>query len=137
MIQHSAAVERARGETRVLALVVAAGLSAAILSFASLSLASRADAASGAELADFGVACSIGAPPWAPPITAETLPWRSVWFGHFSGGRPFAGPYGQALVDWRDEKVCFPTRASCRAWIHELRRAYHRPEGYWTCLLLR
>ncbi|WP_156898251.1 hypothetical protein [Methylocapsa acidiphila] len=82
-----------------------------------------------------GVPCMIGAPPWSPPVTAQTLPWPSVWLGHFSGGRPDPVFYGR--VDWRDEKVCFASRAQCQAWINELRRAYHRPEGWWTCLLLR
>lgn len=82
-----------------------------------------------------GVPCMIGAPPWSPPVTAQTLPWPSVWLGHFSGGRPDPVFYGR--VDWRDEKVCFASRAQCQAWIKELRRAYHRPEGWWTCLLLR
>ncbi len=82
-----------------------------------------------------GVPCSIGAPPWSPPVTAKILPWPSVWLGHFSGGRPDPVFYGQ--IDWRDEKVCFASKARCQAWIKDLRRAYHRPEGYWTCLLLR
>jgi hypothetical protein len=85
-----------------------------------------------------GVPCSVGAPFWAPPeATAADLPWRSVWLGHFSGGRPYADGYGLTLVDWKDEKVCFPSRQQCQAWVRGLRRAYHRPEGYWTCLLLR
>jgi len=85
-----------------------------------------------------GVPCSIGAPFWAPPeATAAVLPWRTVWLGHFSGGRPYTDATGLTLVDWKDEKVCFPTRQHCQAWVRDLRRAYHRPEGYWTCLLLR
>jgi len=85
-----------------------------------------------------GVPCSVGAPFWAPPAaTAAVLPWPSVWLGHFSGGRPYSDGFGQTLVDWRDEKVCFPSRRECQAWIRDLRQAYHRPEGYWTCLLLR
>ena len=85
-----------------------------------------------------GVACSAGAPFWAPLLpTADVLPWPSVWLGHFSGGRPYTDGFGQRLVDWRDEKLCFPTRRQCQAWIRDMRHAYHRPEGYWTCLLLR
>jgi hypothetical protein len=90
--------------------------------------------------ADFaGIPCSAGAPFWAPPAaTAEELPWRSVWLGHFSGGRPFEDPYyGLTLIDWLDVKVCFPARRACEAWVKRLRSAFHRPEGYWTCLLLR
>ncbi len=85
-----------------------------------------------------GVPCSAGAPFWAPPAaTAAILPWPSVWLGHFSGGRPYTDRLGQTLVEWRDEKVCFPLRQQCQAWVRALRRAYHRPEGYWTCLILR
>jgi hypothetical protein len=116
---------------------------AACLSFASAGHA--ADMTSGPlapAAADYsenpGVPCSIGAPVWAPQLaTAAILPWRSVWLGHFSGGRPYAGGNGQTLVDWRDEKFCFPARQQCQAFVRGLRRAYHRPEGYWTCLLLR
>ncbi len=91
-----------------------------------------------AEYPENGVPCSIGAPFWAPPAaTAEDLPWASVWLGHFSGGRHFEDGKGQTFVDWRDDKVCFPSRQKCQAWIAFLRRAYHRPEGFWTCLLLR
>ena len=91
-----------------------------------------------ADYPENGVPCSIGAPVWAPPTaTAEDLPWASVWLGHFSGGRRFGGGNGQTFVDWRDEKVCFPSRQTCLAWIAGLRRAYRRPEGFWTCLLLR
>jgi hypothetical protein len=85
-----------------------------------------------------GVPCSAGAPFWAPLVaTAAVLPWPSVWLGHFSGGRPYVGGNGQTLVDWQDAKVCFPSRHQCQTWVRDLRRAYHRPEGYWTCLLLR
>lgn len=88
---------------------------------------------------DIGIPCSIGAPPWTPPwerrITAQILPWPSVWLGHFTGGRPDPVFYGQ--IDWRDEKVCFASKAKCQAWIKELRHAYHSPEGYWTCMVLR
>ncbi|MGB6177131.1 MAG: hypothetical protein WBF43_12530 [Methylocella sp.] len=88
--------------------------------------------------ARFGVACSVGAPVWAPPAaTAEDLPWASVWLGHFSGGRHFEVGDGQTFIDWRDDKLCFPSRQKCQAWIAGLRQAYHRPEGFWTCLLLR
>jgi hypothetical protein len=85
-----------------------------------------------------GHPCSVGAPFWVPPAaTADELPWRFVWLGHFSGGRPYKDVTGLTLIDWLDEKVCFPSRRPCQDWIARLRRAYHRPEGYWTCLLLR
>jgi hypothetical protein len=69
--------------------------------------------------------------------TAEDLPWASVWLGHFSGGRRFEDGNGQTFIDWRDDKLCFPSRQKCQAWIAGLRRAYRRPEGFLTCLLLR
>jgi hypothetical protein len=88
--------------------------------------------------ASVGVACSVGAPIWSPlVVTAEDLPWASVWLGHFSGGRRFEGGNGQTFIDWRDDKFCFPSRQKCQAWIAGVRRAYRRPEGFWTCLLLR
>ncbi len=94
--------------------------------------------AAGVYAANAGVPCAIGAPFWAPPaVTAEELPWRNVWLGHFSGGRHFRDAYGVTLVDWLDEKVCFPSRQGCLAWIAGLRRVYHRTEGFWTCLVLR
>jgi hypothetical protein len=98
-----------------------------------------ADSASGAvPPGAVGVVCSVGAPFWAPPMaTAEDLPWGSVWLGHFSGGRHFENLSGQTFVDWRDDKVCFPSRQKCQSWIAGMRRTYHRPEGFWTCLLLR
>jgi hypothetical protein len=85
-----------------------------------------------------GVPCKVGGPFWGPILpTAEILPWASVWLGHFSGGRPYADPYGQILIDWHDEKICFPSRAACQSWMRDMRRAYHQPEGFWTCLILR
>jgi hypothetical protein len=102
------------------------------------SASSAASSTAGEVTARVGVACSIGAPFWAPPATtAEDLPWRSVWFGHFSGGRPYAGATGQTLVEWHDDKLCFASRQNCQAWIASQRRAYRRPEGFWTCVLLR
>jgi hypothetical protein len=99
----------------------------------------RVAAYEGGQIADGGgVPCSAGAPFWAPPAaTAAELPWRSVWLGHFSGGRPYQDAFGLTLVDWLDEKVCFPSQGACHSWVNNLRRAYHRPEGYLTCLLLR
>lgn len=107
---------------------------AAYLSLASVSYA--ADWAFGppppaaANYWENGVPCSIGAPFWAPPMaTAAVLPWRSVWLGHFSGGRPYAAGNGQTLIDWRDEKVCFPARLQCQAWVRSLRRSITGRKG--------
>ncbi len=99
----------------------------------------RRDFAAGPPPAPYGgVACSIGQPFWVPlKATAETLPWPSVFLGHFSGGRPFLGADGETLIDWRDEYVCFPSSGQCRAWVRESYRTHHRPEGYRACLLLR
>jgi hypothetical protein len=92
----------------------------------------------GGDPANIGAACQVGAPIWAPPAaTAEDLPWATVWLGHFSGGRRFEDSNGSTLIDWRDDKLCFPSRQSCQAWTAGLRRAYRRPEGFWTCLVLR
>ncbi|VTZ27205.1 conserved hypothetical protein [Methylocella tundrae] len=99
-----------------------------------------ADYAAGPALAapEGGVACSIGQPFWVPTgPTAETLPWPSVYYGHFSGGRPYVDAFGRTIVDWRDEHVCFPTSAQCRAWVKASYRTHHQPEGYRGCLLLR
>ncbi len=116
---------------------------AAFLSFcgADHAAGSASDAASsapGRNPASVGAACPVGTPVWAPPAaTMEDLPWASIWLGHFSGGRHFEDGNGQTLVDWRDDKLCFPSRQTCQAWIAGLRRANRRPKGFWTCLLLR
>ncbi|WP_026595470.1 hypothetical protein [Methyloferula stellata] len=70
---------------------------------------------------------------WGPTIS---LPWPSIWLGHFAGGRFVNTAYGRTL-DWYDEKVCFPSRAACNRWISGQRRALHHPEGDWTCLPIR
>jgi hypothetical protein len=69
---------------------------------------------------------------------ASLLPWRSVWYGHFSGGNAMYAPNSPAaLVDWHDEKLCFPSRRSCLRWQHFERRRYSEIHGDWTCLPLR
>lgn len=83
-----------------------------------------------------GIVCTLN-DPFARAATAATLPWNSVWLGHFSGGRPYSDGAGRTLVAWRDEKVCFASRALCEAWVADLRRSYSDPEGDWTCLFLR
>ncbi len=69
---------------------------------------------------------------------ASLLPWRSVWFGHFSGGLAYY-PRGDAEVKlvWHDQKLCFPSRRECMAWQRAQHRLFHRVEGHWTCLRLR
>ena len=115
------------------ALIISTSSRAAELGFGPPASATLGDLTRGG-----GVPCSAGAPFWAPPkATAEELPWPSVWLGHFSGGRPYKDAFGLTLVDWLDEKVCFPSRRACNAWVSRLRRAYRHPEGYWTCLFLR
>ena len=82
----------------------------------------------GAEPPTDGVRCEA-------PIV-QSFP--SVWLGHFSGGYShYLGEGGPIVLDWRDEKLCFPTRRSCDRYIREMRQDFHRPEGYFTCLPLR
>jgi hypothetical protein len=62
----------------------------------------------------------------------------SVWLGHFSGGfSHYVGPGSVIVVDWRDEKLCFPDRRTCGRYIAEMRHDFHRPEGEYTCLPIR
>ena len=62
----------------------------------------------------------------------------SVWLGHFSGGYShYLGEGGPIVLDWRDEKLCFASLKTCRHHIAEMRRDFHRPEGYFTCLPIR
>lgn len=83
--------------------------------------------------------CSLGLQfePGVP--TAKDLPFQHVWYGHFTGGRPFEAKdaQGRILIDWVDQRVCFPSKPSCDAWISQQRQAFHHPEGFWTCLPLR
>jgi hypothetical protein len=69
---------------------------------------------------------------------ARLLSWRSVWYGHFSGGTARYAPNSPAaLVDWHDDKLCFPSRRECLRWQKAERRHYHQIKGDWACLLLR
>jgi hypothetical protein len=69
---------------------------------------------------------------------ASLLPWRSVWYGHFSGGTALYAPNSPAAqINWQDEKLCFPSRYACLRWQHAERRSYHDVHGDWTCLPLR
>ena len=62
----------------------------------------------------------------------------AVWQGHFQGGYShYLGEGGPIVLDWRDEKRCFPSDGSCKRYIAEMRRDFHRPEGYFTCLPIR
>jgi hypothetical protein len=83
-----------------------------------------------------GVVCTLD-DPFMRAATAATLPWQSVWLGHFSGGRPYKDDLGRTLIDWRDEKVCFASQSVCRAWLKAMRRYYPDPQGWVTCMLLR
>ena len=68
----------------------------------------------------------------------EAQAFPTVWLGHFTGGYShYLGPGESVVLDWRDEKLCFPSRGSCNRYIASMRRAYHRPEGYFTCLPIR
>ena len=93
-----------------------------------------------AHAADLG----IGLPPG--PLVSDGVPcgapvvqtFDSVWQGHFSGGYSHYLGTGESIVlDWRDEKLCFASRRSCDRYVHAMRRDFHRPEGYFTCLSIR
>ncbi len=69
---------------------------------------------------------------------ASLLPWRSVWFGHFSGGRAdYVGGDPQIALVWKDEKLCFPSRQECLSWQKAQHQLFHQLQGYWTCLRIR
>jgi hypothetical protein len=82
-----------------------------------------------------GVPCDVG---WAGWHTLLPAWWTSAWLGHFSGGLShYDYDRGEVALIWGDEKRCFPSSSACYAWVSTLRRKFHRPEGYWTCLPLR
>ena len=62
---------------------------------------------------------------------------KSVWLGHFAGGRFARDEAGIKVLDWQDRHVCFETRADCERWQKSMRVAYRRIEGYRTCLPIR
>lgn len=84
---------------------------------------------------------SIGKPPiFGAGIACDAtlLPWRSVWFGHFSGGRAYYRRGAPAIrLVWEDQKLCFPSRRQCLSWQKVEHRRYRQIEGYTTCLRLR
>jgi hypothetical protein len=93
-----------------------------------------------ARAADLAVSTPAGAAPSAGVDCDgdEVKAFGSVWLGHFSGGYSHRLAPGLPLVlDWRDEKLCFPSRGSCDRYIRVMRRQFHRPEGDFTCLPLR
>ena len=63
--------------------------------------------------------------------------WRGVWLGHFSGGKQIRDGSRYGVVDWRDDYVCFPSRAGCERWQRSMRKAYRNVEGYRTCVVIR
>lgn len=99
--------------------------------------ASLAAAASGVHAADMGV---YRDPPadGVPCESPETSAFDSVWLGHFTGGYSHhLGPGLPVVLDWRDDKLCFPSRRSCDRYMSVMRRDFHHPEGYFTCLPIR
>jgi hypothetical protein len=69
---------------------------------------------------------------------ASLLPWRSVWFGHFSGGLAYYRRGAPAVeLTWKDQKLCFPSRRECLAWQRQQHRLFRQVQGYTTCLRLR
>jgi hypothetical protein len=82
-----------------------------------------------------GVPCDVG---WAGAYTLLPAYWTSVWLGHFSGGESYYDrSAGVTALVWGDEKRCFPSPRACNVWVASLRRQFHRPAGYWTCMPLR
>jgi hypothetical protein len=68
----------------------------------------------------------------------EAKSFESVWLGHFTGGESaYSGAGGSVLLDWHDDKLCFPSRRSCEQWVAGMHRDFHRPPGYFTCLPIR
>ncbi len=91
-------------------------------------------------------AADIGAEPPALDLPGEGVPcgapvvrsFPSVWQGRFQGGYShYVGVGGPVVLDWRDERLCFPDQSSCKHYIADMRRDFHRPEGYFTCLPIR
>lgn len=77
---------------------------------------------------------SEGVPCGAPVVRS----FSAVWQGHFQGGYShYVGVGGPIVLDWREERLCFPDQGSCRRYIADMRRDFHRPEGYFTCLPIR
>ena len=81
-----------------------------------------------------------------PPLVSEGVScdapevqgFPDVWLGHFAGGASaYSGAGGSILLDWRDEKLCFPGRRSCDRWVGRMRQEFHHPEGDYTCLAIR
>ena len=110
-------------------------LSAGLLVVATIAAATPGPALS----ADLGTYAA--SPPPAYGVACESAAaneFRSVWLGHFTGGySQYSGPGGTILLDWRDQKLCFPSRRTCDRWISRMRHDFHHPEGYYTCLTIR
>ena len=64
-------------------------------------------------------------------------PFRDVWLGHFAGGRWVPDAFGAKVIDWRDEHVCFTSRATCETWQRRMKAAFNRIGGYRTCVRIR
>ena len=69
-------------------------------------------------------------------VLAES-PFHDVWLGHFAGGRWVRDAFGGKQVDWRDDHVCFPSRASCQSWQRSMGAAFSKIGGYRTCVRIR
>lgn len=110
------------------ALWTTATLTLALALGAPIERAAAADLDTGATEAIAGVPCE----------SAEANAFPSVWLGHFQGGYShYLGPGQSIVLDWRDERLCFPSQRTCRRYIAEMRHDFHRPEGYFTCLPIR
>jgi hypothetical protein len=70
-------------------------------------------------------------------VTHDVPEWRSVWLGHFSGGRYVRTGARRLELDWQNKYSCFASRASCDRWQRSMGATYRSVEGYRACLLLR
>lgn len=69
-------------------------------------------------------------------VTATVAP--GLWRGHFSGGRNFDPRNPEIVaVDWTDQVAFFPSDASCRRWIGDLRHRWKTYQGFTGCLRIR
>jgi len=99
----------------------------ALITLAFLTLAASPAAAMPGGFASNGPNCGV---------LAES-PFHDVWLGHFAGGRWVRDAFGGKQVDWRDDHVCFPSRASCQSWQRSMGAAFSKIGGYRTCVRIR
>ena len=121
-------------------MTTVAARAALLGALAGLLLTGRAGAADliapGPDLVVPGPAVSLDSGVPCDDPVVQSFP--SVILGHFTGGYShYLGEGGPIVLDWRDERLCFPDKRSCNHHISEMRRDFHRPAGYFTCLPIR